>query len=245
MKQLRNAPVQYWKEQLGHMPLVKIHPAFIAYHRDVLLGAPCGGYLHKKLKPRSPSTVWQYLQTLHRIFSIAKRELHIIDTNPVSDVIRPSLPKGRTRFLSDDEVTALLASCKQSENEDLHCFVLFALTTGARKGELLKLQWTNVDVERRWAVFERTKNGTSRGVPLTTAVLETLMLLQRAGSSCSPRTRRAHSIPPANVPRFRRHLAYPTTLCGEPARQERGYVFEVGRLLGHKDIRMSDRYARR
>src|SRR6185437_7807887 len=107
----------------GHMPLIKIHPTLIAQHRDLLLGAPCGGYLHKKLRPRSPSTVWQYLQTLHRVFAVAKRELHIVDTNPVSDVVRPSLPKGRTRFLSDDEITVLLAACRNSANEDLYAFV--------------------------------------------------------------------------------------------------------------------------
>ena len=44
---------------------------------------------------------------------------------------------------------------------------LFALTTGARKGEIPALEWRNVDLSRRWAVFPMTKNGDARGVPLT------------------------------------------------------------------------------
>lgn len=152
MKQLRNAPLNYWMDQLGHMPLIKIHPTLIAYHRDLLLAAMCGGYKHKKLKPRSPSTVWQYIQCLSRIFTIAKRELHIVDTNPASDVVRPTLPRGRTRFLADDEITDLLAACRKSENEDLYAFVLTAVTTGARKGELLALEWTDIRDARRSAV---------------------------------------------------------------------------------------------
>jgi hypothetical protein len=91
LKQLRAAPLRYWKEHLGGVYIHKIDATLITHHRDLLLGAPCGGYMHKKLKPRSASTVWQYIQCLSRVFSIAKRELHIVDTNPVSDVVRPPL----------------------------------------------------------------------------------------------------------------------------------------------------------
>ena len=244
MTQLREAPLRYWQEELGHMPLIKIHPTLIAKHRDLLLGEMCGGYKHKKLKPRSGSTVWQYIQVLSRIFSIAKRELHIVDTNPVSDVERPKLPRGRTRFLTDDEIADLLVACRQSENEDLYAFVLTAVTTGARKGELLSLEWANVDVERRWAVFPKTKNGDARGVPLTAAALEALMQLKRAGPFVFPLdpTRAFHTA----CKRAKLSGVTLHTLRHSAASllaRNNATLLEVSRLLGHRDIRMADRYS--
>ncbi len=53
--------------------------------------------------------------------------------------------------------------------------VRFALATGCRAREITGLEWSRVDLERRTAWLNRTKNGTPRGVPLNrdaVAVLE-------------------------------------------------------------------------
>jgi integrase len=52
--------------------------------------------------------------------------------------------------------------------------VALAIETGMRRGELLALQWSNVDLERRIAFLPITKNGESRGVPLSTRAVATL-----------------------------------------------------------------------
>jgi integrase len=49
-----------------------------------------------------------------------------------------------------------------------------------RRGELLTLQWPNVDFERRIALLPITKNGDSRGVPLSSRAVSTNRVL--AGS---------------------------------------------------------------
>ena len=157
----------YWREALGDVPLDKIEsaPDLIAHHRDRLLGADCRGHGHKTAKPRSEATVRNYLIELSRLFTLAVKELRVMELNPCTAVTKPSPSKEVVRWLSDDERTALLAACKESDSPDLYPFVLFCLTTGCRKGEAAALLWRDVDLRRRWSVFPRTKNGSARGVP--------------------------------------------------------------------------------
>jgi integrase len=52
--------------------------------------------------------------------------------------------------------------------------VLFAITTGMRRGELFGLRWQDIDLERRVAVLLNTKNGDRRSVPIVPEVAELL-----------------------------------------------------------------------
>jgi integrase len=45
--------------------------------------------------------------------------------------------------------------------------VVLALATGARRGELLGMGWSDVDLKRGTLTFHETKNGERRAVPLT------------------------------------------------------------------------------
>src|SRR4051812_42381055 len=73
-----NAAFEYWREQLGDVPIAKITPDLIAFHRDRLLGAPCSGYKHKTVKPRAPATVSNYLLELSRLFKLGVREMRVL-----------------------------------------------------------------------------------------------------------------------------------------------------------------------
>ena len=70
------------------------------------------------------------------------------------------------RFLSDEERLRLLVACRQSRSGDLYAVVLMALSTGARKGEILSLVWPAIDLSRRLVMFEHTKNSGRRSVPI-------------------------------------------------------------------------------
>lgn len=80
----------------------------------------------------------------------------------------------RDRFLSDDERQVLLKACRESSCKHLYPVVLLALSTGARKGEILGLRLDDVSMERRRAVLRNTKNGETRSVPIVDAVHDVL-----------------------------------------------------------------------
>jgi integrase len=69
-------------------------------------------------------------------------------------------------------------------NPHLARLTIFLVLVGARLGETLKLQWVDVDLDARWAVFRNTKrNGEDRGVPLHECVVAMLRTIgpQRSG----------------------------------------------------------------
>ena len=72
----------------------------------------------------------------------------------------------RVRYLSDDERKRLLEACLASNNEQLYPVVIFALSTGSRKSEILGLSLADIDLKRNTAVLRNTKNGDTRAVPM-------------------------------------------------------------------------------
>ncbi|WP_229519422.1 site-specific integrase [Massilia rhizosphaerae] len=76
----------------------------------------------------------------------------------------------RDRWLTREEADRLIKVCPH-----LAALIRFALSTGCRASEITGLEWERVDLTRQTAWLNRTKNGTSRGVPLNrdaVAVLE-------------------------------------------------------------------------
>lgn len=95
-----------------------------------------------------------------------------MDENPMRKVRRPQEPRGRARFLSNDERQRLLTECRRSRNCSLYAIVVLALSTGARKMELLSLTWKDVDLKRGTITLHETKNGERRSLPLTGMALD-------------------------------------------------------------------------
>jgi integrase len=240
------AAFAYWRENLGEMRLGKLEHAseLIAMHRDRLLGAQCWGYGHKTTKPRSAATVRNYLIELGRLFSVAVREMRVMETNPCATVKKPEVCNQIVRYLSEKEWAALADACKQSDSPDLYLFVLIALTTGARKSEIAGLLWANCDLTRRWAIFPKTKNGEARGVPLTEAVCKLLNARKRDHARVFPVdiTRAWHTaIKRSGITYFRFHDLRHS--CASALVQSGANLAEVAALLGHKTPQMTMRYA--
>jgi integrase len=100
------------------------------------------------------------------MYTIGVREWNWIEDNPVMKVSKPKEPRGRIRFLADEERDRLLESCKESKNRHLYTVVVLALSTGGRKNELLSLQWKDVDFKRGMITFHETKNGERRSAAI-------------------------------------------------------------------------------
>lgn len=159
----------WWKKELGTRPLVNLTPAVIAEARDTLAASRT-----KPGKPLSGSTVNRYVTALSGVLTVTWKEYGWLQRNPARNVTRLADSKGRERFLSDSERLALLKTCDASAFDALGSIVRLALATGARKGELMNLQWVGVDLDRRTVRFLDTKNGESRTVPLAAPAVAVL-----------------------------------------------------------------------
>ncbi len=160
----------WWKNEIGIYLLADITPALIVECRDKL----SNGMTHYE-KSRSNATVNRYLAALSRAFTVAMKEWGWVEENPFRKVSKFQEPRGRVRFLTDDERGRLLASCKESKNSYLYLIVILALSTGARKNEILNLKWDDVDFNRKVITLHETKNGETRLLPLASHAYDVML----------------------------------------------------------------------
>jgi len=115
--------------------------------------------LPKPPKKVEPGTVKRELTVLKRVIDHRKRKLGLL-TNPVNteDVKRPVVNDERDVRLEDEQIEALLQECYQSKNPWLGPILDFAFEVGARRGNLLRLKWSDVDVKERSALLRGVKN---------------------------------------------------------------------------------------
>ncbi|CAG1021725.1 Putative defective protein IntQ [Methylococcales bacterium] len=163
----------WWMEKRGAYALADITPALLAEYRDKLASEPLPQKKpNSEPRYRGPATVVRYMAALSHAFTIAVKEWAWLEDTPMRKVTKPSLPRGRVRFLSDDERARLLAACKESLNPYLYPVVVLALSTGMRQGEVMGLTWDDIDLNRGRAILHETKNGDRRAVHLSGHALE-------------------------------------------------------------------------
>jgi integrase len=183
-----DAQLASWRASIGHKKLSELTPALLRAELDRLAKEPYRRAVpwkattltprrppkpDAKSYPRSAATVNRHHASLQKALSVAVKEYEWLPENPLSKIPKRKEPRGRVRFLSNDERTTLLRAC-QAESADLYALVVCALCTGARAGELLALTWRDVDLERRRAVLHRTKNDERRALSLTGPALAVL-----------------------------------------------------------------------
>ena len=242
--------LNWWKNELGQYSLAEISPAMIAEKRDQLLSG-----ITKRNSNRSPSTVVRYLASLSHAFTIAMKEWGWIDDSPMRRVTKPKEPRGRIRFLSNEERSRLLDECKKSESPYLYLAVVLALSTGGRKMEIMGLSWKDVDLNRGMITLHETKNGERRVLALAGHALE---LMQRHSKlrhvhstlvfpgknfTCSIdlRTPFETALKRAEITDFRWHdLRH---CCASYLVMNGASLAEIAEILGHKTLQMVKRYA--
>lgn len=160
----QTALLTWWKNRLGHLVLADVSSNVIAEARDALLLETTNrGNL------RSPSTVNRYLAALSKAFTVAVKEWGWIDDSPMRKVSKPREGAARDRYLSIYEKDRLLAACKESTNPYLYALVSLSILTAMRFGELINLNWEDIDFDLRTITLHETKNGDKRILPLTDA----------------------------------------------------------------------------
>ena len=232
---------QYWVDALGEYKLEDITS------NDINIQL-------KQLSNRhySNATRNRYKAVISVIFTYAQRHCGL-GKNPVQNI--PSLPENnaRTRFLSDDERTRLFKACRASKWGKLYLLVLMAITTGARKGELLNLKFKYIDFDRHIAYVHSTKNGEPKVMPLTKAVLVELNRFKEQeaelifNSELKPnkpfefRKQWGRALKEASIEDFRFHDTRHS--CASYLAMNGASLLEIADVLGHKQISMTKRYS--
>ncbi len=242
--------LNWWKDAIGAYSLADITPALLAEHRDLL-----GQGMTTRGKPRSHATINRYLAAISHVFTIAIKEWGWLENNPILKLTKMREPRGRVRFLSDDERERLLKVCRESKSQVLYPFVVLALSTGARKMELLGMHWPQVDLTRGVITLHETKNGERRVLPLTGYALNLMKEHARVRQLSTDLVFPAHNLQGpidlrkpwetaltrAGIKEFRLHDLRHS--AASYLAMNGASLAEIAEVLGHKTLHMVKRYA--
>jgi integrase len=218
----------------------------------------------------APATTVRRLNLIQTIIGHARREWKInLPNNPAQMVSRPAgadhkrnrvfVPPplkrgaGSPGEVEKSEEERLLATCDADSNLLLGPIVRFAIYTAMRQGEIIGLQWQDIDFDRYTAVVlgaERkvTKNGEIRVAPLIPAAVELLLELHenKSGKRVFPIDQEVLKT------RFRRAAARAKIVdltfhdLRHIATSRLAKIFsnplDLKRVTGHKDLKSLDRY---
>ncbi len=226
----------------GHYTLVEITPKRIVEYKAKRYGEKV-----------TPATINREMAIMKAAFNLAIKEWEWCRVNPVSKVSMEKERNLRGRWLSDEEEARLLAASPPWLAE----IITFALHTGMRLGEILSLTWEGVNLFRRTVMVFRSKNGERRTIPINQTVLELLVEKSKVRPLktsyvfySQAYTRIDHhnlgrafrpAVKAAGIEDFRFHdlrHTFATRLV-----QAGVDIYKVQRLLGHKSLAMTQRYA--
>lgn len=149
-------PVSYRKEEehfklwlnpvLKKMSLKKIYPLHLERVKKNMVDAG-----------RSARSIQYVFATFRQIWNMAKRDNVVINDSPTKRVKIPKIDNKRLRFLSKKEADDLLEEL-ETKSLQVHDIAKLSLHCGCRAGEIFKLKWKDVDIERGMLTLWDTKD---------------------------------------------------------------------------------------
>jgi integrase len=150
-----------------------LREAFTGY-LSALTAKQVENYKVKRRASVAPATVNRELALLKHLCTKAV-EWGYLKANPLRSVKLLKEPPGRLRYLTQPEMEALVETC----SPHLRPIVVTALHTGMRKSEILRLKWQDVDFSAKTITVHRTKNNEPRVIPTNQTLYGELHQLPR------------------------------------------------------------------
>jgi site-specific recombinase XerD len=168
------------------------------------------------------------------------------------DLSWQSESEARLRWFSDEEEALILQTLGLWALDDWADFFVFLTDTGARTWtEAHSLRWRDVSAKPRMASFWDTKNGEGRSVPLTTRAWEAIQKHHTPASEgpfrhmSKDEGRRVYERLRAHLPQLKDTVWYTCRHTFASRLVQRGAnLYRVQKLMGHKSIAQTERYAK-
>ncbi len=218
------------------------------WHRNLIKRHVCNGDRSKTL---TRTTANRCLEIVSAVFNVTMTE------NPAKD-IKHFKEQSRERYLQPAEVIRLFEALDKPEtSEAMKDIVLLALSTGARKQNILSMSWKEIDLNHGlWIIpSEKSKNNESMYVPLIPEAIEVLErratdtksfhvfpAKTKTGHICTIFKRFKKLLQLAKIEEFRFHDLRRT--CGSWQALQGGSALMIGKSLGHKSTESTAVYAR-
>ena len=202
-------------------------------------------------KGLAASTCNRALFLLKYAFNCARRWGFIAES-PARDVQALPEREFRERYLSEEEARRLMDALAAEKDQQAARVVKLLLFTGARKSEILAARWENVDVGRCILTVPLSKSGKARHIPLSDAALKVLAQIPRNSEWLFPspktvghltsifkawdRVRTKAMLKDVRLHDLRHSFA--SFLVNDGCS-----LYEVQKILGHHDPRVTTRYA--
>ena len=141
---------------IGHIRMDKINPRQIQAFVNTLSKDGSNEHTGGALAPK---TIQHYLSFISDVFSYAVK-MEVVSNNPCTRVTIPKVVQKEKQIYTINEVAKLL---ELLNNEPLKYRVFFniAVYSGFRRGEILGLEWKDVDFENNVISVRRTSNYTA------------------------------------------------------------------------------------
>lgn len=208
----------------------------------------------KLLKIRKSATVRNTLELLRRIINFGEKNRLCkgIDFT----IQMPEVHNERTEDLSPAQLTRLLAAIEADTHPQAGNLMLMALYTGMRRGELFKLNWSDIDFPKGFISIRDPEGGTDQQIPLNDAARQILenhpkdkkspyVFFSRGGRLRIDINKAVNGIKTeAKLPKDFRPLhclrhAYASMLASSGEVD----LYTLQKLLTHKSPKMTQRYA--
>jgi integrase len=202
-----------------------------------------------------PGSVNRVIILMRYIFNLCIRwETPGISKNPTAGIPLLEENNKKERFLTADEANLLVEKLKESDNKMLQYIIPMLILTGARKNEVLKAKWQDFNLGQKVWRIPISKSGKARHVPISDGVHYLLENVPRFEDCeyvfpnpktrlpyisifCSWNTARsAAQLDDVRIHDLRHSFASFLVNSGRS-------LYEVQRILGHTQIKTTQRYA--
>ena len=209
----------------------------------------------KRLQEIRFVTVNIELRTLRSAFYTAVR-WKLIKANPFKDVRLCAIDDVVPPYFSLLDFTKVISAI---DKEWFRQVLIVAVLTGMRRGELLNLRWSDIDLEKRLICVQskgnfRTKNGRRRIIPMNPHVFDVISLLSKNQGEYVFTCEGEKILDRGLSLRFKRlvrKLKLNKALYFHSLRhsfaswlvQEGVSLYDIQKLLGHSNIRVTEKYS--